>query len=172
MTSRLTKIIACFTYMMWPSELAIPNPPSPDPYPISKSMELTYEQTLVAQKVEERLRDQGFSDELIIGALVNAYAESELNVLAVGKEGERGIFQLHPAGLGSNMSVKEMHDIDASVDRVVRAVRKNKEIMQLEENGGSAADHVAAFCINIERPSNKQKKARARVRLMEKILIN
>lgn len=172
MTSRLLKIAVCFTYLMWPSSVAVPPPPPPNPFPISDSLELSSEQALVAQQVEERLRDYGFSDELIVGALVNAYAESELNVLAVGKEGERGIFQLHPEGLGNKMTINEMQDIDKSIDRIVRAIRKSEMIMRLERRRGSAAEHVEAFCIDIERPSNKFKKARARVQLMEKMLIN
>lgn len=127
---------------------------------------------IVAQQVEERFRERGFSDEFIVGALVNAYAESGLNVLAVGREGERGIFQLHPKGLGSKMTIEEMQDVDTSVERIVRAVRKNETIMSLEQRGGSPAEHVEAFCIDIERPRDKHKKARARVRLMKKILVN
>lgn len=172
MTSKLIKIAACVTYIVWPSSVAVPPPLPPNPFPISETMQLTYEQELIAQQVEERLRHHGFSDELIIGALVNAYAESGLNVEAVGKEGERGIFQLHPEGLGKKMKIEEMRDVDTSVDRIIRALRKNKKMMQLEERGGSAAEHVAAFCVNIERPSDKHKKALSRVRLMEKILIN
>jgi hypothetical protein len=172
MTSRLLRAAVCLSYLMWPSSVAVPPPPPVNQFPISEILLLTPTQEQVAQQVESRLRSYGFSDELIIGALINAYAESELDTSAVGSEGERGIFQLHPKGLGRRMSIDEMEGIDTSVDRIVRALRKSERIMRMEDEGATAAEYVAAFCIDIERPSDKRRKARARVGLMGKILIN
>jgi len=158
--------------VMYPKKLGIPAPPPIPKNPVSDMLDLEETQEEIAIRAERRLREHGFSDELITGALVNAYAESELNVDAVGKAGERGIFQLHPQGLGHGMSIDEMRDIRASVDRVARAIKKNKKIMKLEKAGATAEAHTAAFCVEIERPDKKHSKAKSRVRLMKKMLIN
>jgi hypothetical protein len=170
--SRALALGVCLAILFWPSKVAVPPPPPPDPFPITSMFILDDEQQVVAQQVEGRLRDHGFSDELIIGALVNAYAESKLDVAVVGKAGERGIFQLNPKGLGHNMTKEEMRGIDTSVDRIAAAVKKNERLMALEARGGTAEQHASLFCKEIERPKHKNRKALERVRLMERIMIN
>ena len=170
--SRALLLGVCLTIFLWPSKVAVPPPPPPDPFPITSMFILDDEQQIVAQQVEERMKDHGFSDELIVGALVNAYAESGLDVSVVGKAGERGIFQLNPKGLGHNMTKEEMRDIDTSVDRIAAAVKKNERLMELEERGGTAKQHASLFCKEIERPKHKNRKALERVRLMERIMID
>ena len=172
MMSRALLLGVCIGIFAWPSKVAVPPPPPPNPFPITSMFKLDHEQELVAQQVEGRMRDHGFSNELIIGALVNAYAESGLDVAAVGKAGERGIFQLNPKGLGHNMTKQEMRDINSSVDRIAVAVKKNERLMKLEERGGTAEQHASLFCKEIERPKHKNRKALERVRLMEKIMID
>jgi len=162
--------------LLYPSKVAVP-PPSPvappEPeHPVADMFEFEPEQEEIAKQVEIRLRDHGFSDELITAALVNAYAESGLDVSVVGKAGERGIFQLHPRGLGHSMTVNDMIDIESASDRIAWAVKRNKKIMNLESRSASADVLTAAFCVEIERPSNKHEKAKKRVRLMKKMLIN
>jgi len=170
--SRALLLGLCLGVLFWPSKVAVPPPRAPNPFPVTSQFILDPKQEAVAQQVEERLREHGFSNELITGALVNAYAESQLDVNVVGKAGERGIFQLNPKGLGRNMTKAEMHDVVTSVDRIARAVRKNDRVMALEENGGTAAQHALAFCKEIERPKHKERRARERVKLMEKIMID
>lgn len=165
-------LVACFFTLMWPSKVSIPPPPPPNLYPVTSKFKFDYKQLVIAHRVERRLRRHGFSDELIAGALVNAYAESQFDVSAIGNAGERGIFQLNPKGLGHGMTINEMEDIGLSVERIVDAIQKNRKIMDLEENGGSVSDHVLAFCREIERPKNKEQKARDRIRLMQKIMID
>lgn len=172
MMSRPFLILACLGILTWPNDITIPPAPPREPFPVTRSLELNDSEAQVAREVELRMRDHGFSDELITAALVNAYAESKLYVRAVGREGERGIFQLHPDGLGRRMTHEQMHDVSSSVDRIAWALRRNERMMELESRGASAAEHTAAFCIEIERPSNKNLKAAQRVRLMEKMLIN
>ncbi len=170
-----SKIIACIVFsvgIIYPSKMGSPPRPSFPDYPVSKSLNFDDEQKETAMRVERRMREHGFSDELITAALVNAYAESELDSRAVGRAGERGIFQLHPKGLGSGMSVHEMQDVKSSVDRIARAVKKSKKMMRLESSQASVAEHTAAFCTEIERPENKREKAKSRVRLMKKMFIN
>lgn len=170
--SRVLLLVCCSGVFLWPSKVAVPPQPAPNPFPVTSMFILDPEQELVAQQVEGRLREHGFSNELIAGALVNAYAESRLDVDVVGKAGERGIFQLNPKGLGHNMTKAEMHDVTTSVDRIARAVRKNERVMALEESGGTSAQHTLAFCKEIERPKHKERRGRERVKLMEKIMID
>lgn len=172
MKGKIITYIVLSVGMTYPSKLGTPPPPAFPDYRVVKTLDLNDEQKETAMRVERRMREHGFSDELITAALVNAYAESRLNVQAVGQAGERGIFQLHPSGLGHGMSTNEMQDIRTSVDRIAKAIRKNKKIMKLEASQASIADHTAAFCIEIERPAKKHEKAKHRVRLMKKILIN
>lgn len=158
-------------FLSWPDELAVPPEPSSEfrKVTVYESLKLSPDQAAIAQRVEERLRDYEFSDEFILGVLVNVYAESKFNQHAIGEAGERGIFQLHPEGLGKGMRTADMLDIDTSVDRIVRAVMKNKRMMKLVASGGTAEDHVRVFCEEIERPRNKKEKAKQRVKLLAKI---
>lgn len=133
-------------------------------------MDLDEEQHEIAKQIEKEMRDHGFSDNLIMGAIVNAYAESRLKPSAVGTAGERGVFQLHPRGMGKGMQAEEMHDIRGSVDRIAVALKKNRRIMKLERGDFPVEDHVRAFCIEIERPSDKFARAERRVKLLQKIL--
>lgn len=170
--SRALLLGVCLSIFLWPSKVAVPPPPPPNPYPVTSTFRFDYKQLVVARRVERRLRMYGFSDELIAGALVNAYAESELNIGAVGKAGELGIFQLNPKGLGHGMTTAEMQDISISVDRIAKAILKNERIMDLERSGATAEEHTLTFCKEIERPSHKERKARERVRLLGKIMID
>ena len=163
---------ACLVIFSWPSKVAIPPTPPPNLYPVASTFKLDFEQLVVARQVERRLRKHGFSNELIAGALVNAYAESKLDVDAVGKAGERGIFQLNPKGLGHGMTVNEMRDVSLSVDRIARAALKNNRVMELEKKGGTVAQHALMFCKEIERPRHKGRRAQERVKLIEKIMID
>lgn len=169
--SRKLLSLALVVCLAWPNEVPAP-PIVTSKFLVSDSFDLTDDQRDVAQQVETRLREYGFSDELIAGALVNAYAESKFDASLIGSAGERGIFQLNPVGLGRSMKIEQMRDIDSSVDRIAWAIRRSKRIMKLEDEGASASEHVVAFCLDIERPSRKSFKARERLKLMEKMLID
>ena len=170
--SRALLLGVCLLTFAWPSTVAVPPPPPPNLYPVSSSFKLDYKQLVVAKRVEKRLRKHGFSDEFIAGALVNAYAESKLDIDMIGKAGERGIFQLNPKGLGHGMTINEMQDVSLSVDRIVDAALKSDRVMKLERNGGTAAQHALLFCKEIERPKHKNRRALERVKLMQKIMID
>jgi hypothetical protein len=170
MMNRALMLVACLAIFSWSSDVMAPSPPNL--YPVASTFKLDFEKLVVARQVEKHLRKHGFSDELIAGALVNAYAESKLDASAVGKAGERGIFQLNPKGLGHGMTAGEMQDITLSVNRVARAVLKNDRVMELERKGGTVAQYTLVFCQEIERPRHKERKARERVKLIEKIMID
>lgn len=159
----------CACILLWPSETMSLEPPK-NSFHVSDSMDLTDPQRQVAQQIEKEMRDYDFSDELIAGAIINAYAESKLDPMAIGSEMERGVFQLHPSGLGKGMSPDEMHDVRHSVDRIARAIKRNRKMLRLQVQNASIEEQVKSFCIEIERPSNSYEKALGRVRLMKKIV--
>lgn len=145
---------------------------APDVYEftVANKLALSNDQADIARGIERSLKSHGFSDNLIIGAIVNAYAESRLNPAAVGSAGELGIFQINPQGLGKKMKPHEMKDARTSVDKIAEAVKKSKKIMSLEKKAASAAEHTIAFCTEIERPKDKFRKAKQRVKIMKEIM--
>lgn len=144
--------------------------PEPYEFTVANKLDLNNAQTDIARGIERKLRSHGFSDNLITGAIVNAYAESRLNPEAVGSAGELGIFQINPRGLGKKMKPHEMKDTKKSIDRIIGALKKNKKIMSLEKQDASAAEHTIAFCTEIERPKDKFRKAKQRVKIMKEIM--
>ena len=154
---------------MWPKKLTDPGTPPKMKFPVTDSLNLTIDQSETSAQIERGLRYHGFSDELITGAIVNAYAESNLDKTVIGRAGERGVFQLHPQGLGKRMSIEQMQDIMTSTHKIAGAVKKNKRLMKFEESGADAETLTAIFCEEIERPKNKRMKGRQRAKLVKKI---
>ena len=154
---------------MWPKKLTDPGTPPKMKFPVTDSLNLTIDQSETSAQIERGLRYHGFSDELITGAIVNAYAESNLDKTVIGRAGERGVFQLHPQGLGKRMSIEQMQDIMTSTHKIAGAVKKNKRLMKFEESGADAETLTAIFCEEIERPKNKSMKGRQRAKLVKKI---
>lgn len=133
-------------------------------------MKLDPQQLDIARRIEKRLRYHGFSDNMIIGAIANAHAESRLNPGAIGDKGKStGVFQLNKNGLGKGMKKEDMHSVESSVDRVARAARKSKRLMRAERNGASAEEHTKIFCEDVMRPSHKKKRSRQRVVMLKNL---
>lgn len=138
--------------------------PKQNQYRVSESMNLDPQQLEIARRIEKRLRYHGFSDNMIMGAIANAHAESKLNPSAIGDKGKStGIFQLNKNGLGKGMNKQDMHSVETSVDRVARAAKKSKRLMRAERNGASVEEHTKIFCEDVMRPSHKKRRARQRV---------
>jgi len=154
---------------LYPSEISRAEP-EPYEFTVANNLVLNDDQVDIARGIERKLRSHGFSDNLIMGAIVNAYAESKLNPDAVGSAGELGIFQINPRGLGKKMKPHEMKDTKKSIDRIIGALKKSKKIMSLEKREASAAEHTIAFCTEIERPKDKLRKAKQRVKIMKEIM--
>ena len=154
---------------LYPSEVSKAEP-APYEFTVADGLKLDNHQISVARGIERRMRAHGFSDNMILGAIVNAYAESRLNPEAVGAAGELGVFQLHPKGLGRKMKPHEMRDVKGSTDKIIGTLKNNKKMMSLERKQASAADHTMAFCVEIERPKNKRLKAKQRVKVMKDIM--
>lgn len=175
LTQHLSRLVhgLCFISLsiiaLYPSTVENANP-EPYEFTVVDKLNLDDDQADIAKAIEKMMKNHGFSDSLIMAAIVNAYAESGLDPDAVGSAGELGIFQLNPKGLGKTMEDHEMRDVRKSTDRIIVALRKSKSIMKLERRKASAAEHVAAFCTEIERPKDKHRKARQRVKTLQKIM--
>ena len=154
---------------LYPSSVENANP-EPYEFTVVNKLNLNDDQADVAKGVERIMKNHGFSDSLIMAAIVNAYAESGLDPNVVGSAGELGIFQLNPKGLGKTMKDHEMKDIRKSTVRIIGAMRKSKRIMKLEKRKASAAEHVVAFCTEIERPKNMNRRAKQRVKTLRSIM--
>jgi len=162
-------LLVCLCALLFPSKLGIPAP-FKRMFPVSDRLNLRHDQRMVAQQIESRLRKHLISDGIIMGAIVNAYAESRLNPRAVGPGNTRGVFQLLPSGLGHDMTVDQMHDVNASVDRVVVAIKKNRKMMAAGLQHTNLENITRVFCIEIERPKNKEMRALERISLLRNLI--
>lgn len=117
----------------------------------------------IACEIEQAFREEGFDSPLIVGALLNAYAESKFNPMAIGDGGNsKGVFQLNKNGLGHGMADKDKHDVRLSVRRVTIAIRKSPKLQRAIESGAEAPELTELFCTEIMRPRNSATKARQR----------
>lgn len=162
-------LLVCLCALLFPSKLGIPAP-FKRMFPVSDRLNLRHDQRMVAQQIESRLRKHLISDGIIMGAIVNAYAESRLNPRAVGPGNTHGVFQLLPSGLGHDMTVDQMHDVNASVDRVVVAIKKNRKMMAAGLQHTNLENITRVFCIEIERPKNKEMRALERISLLRNLI--
>ena len=160
-----------FIILLFPSKLGVP-PAFKREFPVSDMLNLRHDQRMVAQQIESRLRKHRISEGIIMGAIINAYAESRLNPLAVGPGNTRGVFQLLPSGLGHDMTIDQMHNVNASVDRVVVAIKKSKKMMRAGQSEVDLENIVKVFCAEIERPKDKQLRAMERAALFRKLIKN
>lgn len=167
MTRRIA-IAACFVMLFLPSKLGTPEILK-HAFPVSDRLNLQHDQRIVAQQIEGRLRKHKISDGIIMGAIVNAYAESRLNPLAIGPGNTHGIFQLLPGGLGHDMTIGQMHDVNASADRIAMAIKKNRKMMIAGQSEADLDNITKVFCNEIERPKNKEFRASERVAMLHNL---
>ena len=169
--TRKIALVVSFIILLFPSKLGVP-PAFKREFPVSDILNLRHDQRMVAQQIESRLRKHRISEGIIMGAIVNAYAESRLNPQAVGPGNTRGVFQLLPSGLGHDMTIDQMHNVNASVDRVVVAIKKSKKMMRAGQSETDLENIVKVFCAEIERPKDKQLRAMERAALFRKLIKN
>lgn len=169
--TRKIALVVSFIILLFPSKLGVP-PAFKREFPVSDMLNLRHDQRMVAQQIESRLRKHRISEGIIMGAIINAYAESRLNPRAVGPGNTRGVFQLLPSGLGHDMTIDQMHNVNASVDRVVVAIKKSKKMMKAGQSEVDLENIVKVFCAEIERPKDKQLRAMERAALFRKLIKN
>ena len=163
--TRKIALVMSFIILLFPSKLGVP-PAFKRAFPISDTLNLQHDQRMIAQQIESRLRKHRISDGIIMGAIINAYAESRLNPRAIGPGNTHGIFQLLPSGLGHGMTIDQMHNVNASVDRVAAAIKKNSKMMIAGQSETDLENITKVFCTEIERPKNKALRASERVAIL------
>jgi hypothetical protein len=138
----------------------------PRKHPLEQT--LGSERVEVAKEIELHLASHGFGERLIRAAVINAYAESDLNPAAVGDRGRSvGVFQLNSRGLGHNMTKSDRMDVKIATEKIAHAVYKDKTLIEMQARCESLEDMVKAFTLRIERPSHAKKKAAERAKLIE-----
>jgi len=167
MTRRIA-LVVCFIMLFFPSKLGTPDILK-HAFPVSDRLNLQHDQRIVAQQIESRLRKHRISEGIIMGAIVNAYAESRLDPRAVGPGNTRGVFQLLPGGLGHDMTIGQMHDVNASADRIAMAIKKNRKMMIAGQSEADLENITKVFCNEIERPKNKEFRASERVAMLHNL---
>jgi len=167
MTRRIA-LVVCFIMLFFPSKLGTPDILK-HAFPVSDRLNLQHDQRIVAQQIESRLRKHRISEGIIMGAIVNAYAESKLDPRAVGPGNTRGVFQLLPGGLGHDMTIGQMHDVNASADRIAMAIKKNRKMMIAGQSEADLDNITKVFCNEIERPKNKEFRASERVAMLHNL---
>ncbi len=115
----------------------------------------------VACSVERQLRSAGWEDELVAGALANAWHESGWNPAARGPSGKAvGFWQLHEDGLGHGMGEKRT-DPRRATAKIIRFSERQKLTTRDFRTPGQAAD---IFCRKVMRPKQSDIHGRKRAR--------
>ena len=151
--------------LLFMSVAEAPGIPTPAPCPITVELNDQLHPTLnnarVACDVERQLKTAGWSDELVTGALANAWHESHWNPSAVGDSGRAvGFWQLHESGLGHGMGAKRLSARRSTV-KIIHSAEKQKLTGRDFRTPGQAAD---IFCRKVMRPKQSAKAGRKRAR--------
>jgi hypothetical protein len=151
--------------LLFMSVAEAPGLPTPEPCPITVELNDQLHPTLnnarVACDVERQLRRAGWGDELVTGALANAWHESHWNPSAVGDSGHAvGFWQLHDRGLGHGMGAKRLSPL-RSTAKIIRSAERQKLTSRDFRTPGQAAD---IFCRKVMRPKRSDIAGRKRAR--------
>lgn len=128
---------------------------------------LNAQQRAMVDIIEREFTAKGHGASVTAAAVVNAYAESALNPLAIGDGGKSvGLFQLRSPGAGSGMSVAERQDPVLNTRRILAEyVIFGKRVEAARLAGADLPMLTALFCRDIERPSDKDAQAAKRAAL-------
>jgi len=132
--------------------------------------ELSSRQKEMVDIIEAEFTNAGYTQPVIIAAVVNAYAESKFNPEAVNKrngEDSVGLFQLNKnGGAGAGMSDEERMDPYTNVRTIIRVESDKLGDIQTKADGGTPIEQlVAEFTKTVERPKDKEGDAEIRKNL-------
>jgi hypothetical protein len=142
-----------------------PGIPTPLPCPITVELKdqlhAKDDHAQAACAVERQLKAAGWEDELVAGAMANAWHESGWNAAARGPGGKAvGFWQLHEDGLGHGMG-DERTDPRIATRKIIRFSEKQELTTRHFRTPGQAAD---IFCRKVMRPGNADIHGRKRAR--------
>lgn len=132
---------------------------------------LNAQQRAMVDIIEREFTTKGHGASVTAAAVVNAYAESRLDPLAVGDGGKSvGLFQLRSPGAGSGMTVAERQDPVLNTRRILSEyVIFGKRVEAARLAGADLGTLTALFCRDVERPDNKDVKAAERAAMARRL---
>lgn len=107
--------------------------------------------------IEREFVSAGYSLPVAAAAVVNAYAESGLNPLAIGDNGRSvGLFQLNIRGAGAGMTTAARQDPTTNARTLIARERSALGKVAAGAAAGEGIPRLAAlFSTYVERPANK-----------------
>lgn len=142
------------------------------------------EQKAMAKIIVDEFANEDMPIGLTMAAIANAAAESALNPLASGDNGNAiGLFQFNVNGAGAGMTVAQRSDPIFSTQMIIAEYNRSKrytrqtnrptgEVITTEsldaalENGASPARLAALFGLHVERPYDKNRAMRERPEIL------
>lgn len=125
------------------------------------SPELNDKQRAMALLIERQFVAAGWPVAVAAGAIVNAYAESRLNPAA--KNGSQiGLFQIdYVHGAGSDHTPEQLVDPKVNIAVTLRSLKRwpgDRIRAAVAEGEDNPARYAYLFCVDVERPANKESK--------------
>ena len=116
---------------------------------------LTAAQQSHAALIVREFTAAGWKPSVAAAAVVNAYAESRLNPLAVGDGGKSvGLFQLHERGGGAGMTVEQRKDPTLNTRRIIEETGRALKFRAIAAVSDDIPTLAAAFSTYVERPKD------------------
>lgn len=123
--------------------------------------DLNAAQTKMALLIERLFGEAGFPPAVAAGAIVNAWAESRLNPAAVNGT-QLGLFQIdHVHGAGTDHTPEQLLSPETNIRVMVRSLKRwpGDRVRQAMADGeDNPARYAYLICVDVERPSNAEKK--------------
>lgn len=158
---------------------------TPQAYLAGSKIPLTQAQRAMAELVLVLFTAEGFSPQVAMGAVANAYAESKFDPRAVAgfdpwsgdhvpgtavnskgvriTENSVGLFQLNKAGGGYGMTDDQRRDPRLNTARIISELRAAERTHGPVVTGAATGAQAArTFCVYVERPSNASEEAEVR----------
>jgi hypothetical protein len=149
---------ACLALALAPSpvgsDAGLPARACPTAIHMGAALHAPWERVDAACDAEVELRDAGWGDGWVGGALANAWWESRWNPRVVDTSGRTvGFWQLRDDGLGRGMGDLRF-DVPAATGAVIRSAQRQG----LDVSRGSGRSAARTFCLRIMRPSDAARK--------------
>jgi len=158
---------------------------TPEQYLQGSRLGLSDQQRNMAALILSTFTARGYSPQVAMGAVANAYAESRLDPCAVagfapwsgcaheppaGSENSVGLFQLNSAGGGRGMSVTSRKNAASNIARIIEELQDaEREHGAVVTASATAQQAARAFCVYVERPASAARKAQERAGIVAQL---
>lgn len=136
----------------------------PSPLLAHNTLQLNALQRANADLIISIFGARGYTPQVAMAAVANAYGESALGLYMTGDNGHSvGLFQLSDRGGGKGMTVAQRMDPVANTNRIIEEmVAAEKTRGPVVTGAATALQATRAFTIYVERPANAQADATKR----------